>query len=237
MEWIKDLYSHSVFLYPVTLCAVIALAIALERLYYLLFWATISPEPFFREVQRLVLAGQIDKAIQFSSAEPKAPLANVVKAALLHAHSDKEDLALAVEQAALDAIPAVQKRTGYLAMLANVVTLLGLLGTIVGLIDSFAAVSKADPEEKQNMLAAGIAMAMYTTAGGISVAIPCLVTYSILVQRGNAILDDVERYGTRILLLLRARKQDQPHEARVRDEAGSSERAGDGGPGEAAEQG
>ncbi|MEQ1565359.1 MAG: MotA/TolQ/ExbB proton channel family protein [Myxococcota bacterium] len=208
MEQIAELYGHSVFLYPVTVCAVIALVISLERLYFLLFRATVSPEPFFREIQRLVLADDLDKAIRLCSAEPKAPLANVVKAALLHANGDKEDLALAVEHASLDAVPAVQRRVGYLAMLANVVTLFGLLGTIVGLIDSFAAVAAADPEEKQNMLAQGIAMAMYTTAGGISVAIPCLVSYAVLVQRGNAILDDVERYGTRLLLLLRARR---PH--------------------------
>lgn len=206
MSWVLELYSHSVFLFPVTFCALFAITIAAERLFYLLFWATIQPEPFFREIQRLVLANQIDRAIHLCSADPKAPLTNVVKAALMHANADNEDLALAVEQAALDAVPAVQRRTGYLAMLANVVTLLGLLGTIVGLIQSFDAVSRADPDQKQNMLAAGIAMAMYTTAGGLSVAIPCLVVYSVLVQRGNAILDDVERYGTRVLLLLRARK-------------------------------
>jgi len=206
MDRITELYSHSIFLYPVTVCAAVGLVISLERLYFLLFRAPISPEPFFREIQRLVLADDLDRAVRYCSSEPKAPLANVVKAALLHANGDKEDLALAVEQAALDAVPAVQRRVGYLATLANVVTLFGLLGTIVGLINSFDAVSHADPDQKQNMLASGIAMAMYTTAGGISVAIPCLVAYSILVQRGNAILDDVERYGSRILLLLRARR-------------------------------
>lgn len=205
MERIADIFSHSIFLYPVALCAIIAGIITVERMYFLLFRATLAPEPFFREVQRLVLAGDLDKAVRYCSAEPKAPLANVVKSALLHADGDREDLALAVEQAALDAVPAVQTRVGYLATMANVVTLFGLLGTIVGLINSFDAVAQADPQQKQDLLAKGIAMAMYTTAGGISVAIPCLVSYAILVQRGNAILDDVERYGARVLLLLRAR--------------------------------
>jgi biopolymer transport protein ExbB len=207
MDQITELFSHSIFLYPVALCGLVALLISAERLYFLLFRATLAPEPFFREVQRLVLAGDIDKAVRYCSSEPKAPLANVVKSALLHADGDREDLALAVEQAALDAVPAVQTRVGYLATIANVVTLFGLLGTIVGLIQSFQAVAEANAADKQDMLAAGIGMAMYTTAGGIAVAIPCLVAYAILVQRGNSILDDVERYGTRVLLLLRARPQ------------------------------
>lgn len=205
LDRIADIFNHSVFLYPVAACAIIAAVITVERMYFLVFRATVAPEPLFREVQRLVLAGDIDKAIRYCSAEPQAPVANVVKSALLHADADRDDLALAVEQAALDAVPAVQARVGYLAMLANVVTLLGLLGTIVGLIRSFDAVAQANPQDKQDMLAEGIAMAMYTTAGGIAVAIPCLICYAILVQRGNTLLDDVERYGTRVLLLLRAR--------------------------------
>jgi biopolymer transport protein ExbB/TolQ len=210
-----ELLQHSQFLYGVLVAAILATLISIERGWFLLFRAHIAPEPFFKQVQQLVLEDRIDQAVRYCASEPNAPLANVVRAALLHADSGPDDMALAVEQAALDALPAVQKRVAYLATLANVATLIGLLGTIVGLITAFDAVSGADPEEKQNLLASGIAMAMYTTAGGIAVAIPCLVLYAVFVQRGNAILDDVDRFGTRILLLLRAR----PQKGRTPDDA------------------
>ncbi len=208
-----EIFQHSQFLYGVAVCAVVALLIAGERAFFLGFRAHIAPEPFFAQVQRLVLEGRIDQAVRYCAAEPYAPLANVVRAALLHADASREDMALAVEQAALDAVPAVQRRVAYLATIANVVTLIGLLGTIYGLITAFDAVSGANPEEKQNLLAHGIAIAMYTTAGGIAVAIPCLIAYAMLVQRGNAILDDTDRFGTRMLLLLRARSAQVPEPA------------------------
>ena len=100
---------------------------------------------------------------------------------------------LAVEQASLDAVPLVQRRLGWLATFANVATLFGLLGTILGLIQSFEAVSTADPEDKQALLASGIALAMRATAAGLTVAIPSLLLHSWLVQRANALLDDVDR--------------------------------------------
>lgn len=205
-----EVFQHSQFLYGVLATAIVAVLISIERCWFLLFRANIAAEPFFRQVQQFVLEDRIDHAVRYCASEPGAPLANVVRAALLHADAGPEDMALAIEQAALDAVPAVQRRVAYLATLANVATLIGLLGTIAGLITAFDAVSGADPEEKQNLLASGIAMAMYTTAGGITVAIPCLILYAVFVQRGNAILDDVDRFGTRTLLLLRARAARPP---------------------------
>lgn len=201
-----DLMSHSIFLWPVAACAVLALLISLERMYTLFLPASIAAEPFMKAIEVHVLVGDIDRAVQHCLAEPRAPLANVVKAALLHADASREDLALSVEQATLDAIPSVQRRIGYLATIANVVTLFGLLGTITGLIQSFDAVSHADVETRQTMLAAGIATAMYTTAGGIAVAIPTLAFYAVLVEKGNALLDDVDRCAARVVMMLHVRK-------------------------------
>jgi biopolymer transport protein ExbB/TolQ len=202
-----ELMSHSVFLWPVAACAVLSLLISIERLYFLFLPASIASEPFMKAIEVHVLVGDLDRAIQHCLGEPQAPLANVVKAALVHANDDREDLALAVEQATLDALPLVQRRTGYLATIANVVTLFGLLGTITGLIQSFDAVSHADVETRQSMLAGGIAMAMYATAGGIAVAIPTLAAYAILVEKGNSILDDVDRCAARVVMLLHTRKR------------------------------
>jgi biopolymer transport protein ExbB len=206
MNSIFEILSHSIFLYPVAVCGLVAATIAVERLYYLYMRATVAAAPFYAEVQRRVLEGNLDAAVRYTRAEPRSPLANALHAALLHAHQPDEDVALAIESAMLDAIPAIQRRVGYLATLANVATLIGLLGTIVGLIRSFEAVTSASLEEKQTLLAGGIAMAMYTTAGGIGVAIPSLLAYSMLVQRGNRLLDEAEQYGMRLRMLLRARR-------------------------------
>jgi biopolymer transport protein ExbB len=202
--------NHNLFLWPVGAAGLIALGIALERFYYLFVRAGLAPGPFMAEIQKLVLAGRIDRALAHCASAPNAPLAKVVRAALQSADAPREDLELAVDQAALDAAPTVQSRLGYLATIANVVTLIGLLGTISGLITSFAAVADADPEQKQSMLAAGIATAMYATAGGLTVAIPTLVAYAILVARSNAILDDCDRFGAKMVMLLGARKRGEP---------------------------
>jgi biopolymer transport protein ExbB len=207
MQFVKDAFTHSVFLYPVTLCALVAVAITLEHLFYLVFFARLPVNAFMADIQRLVLANELDKAVHLCLSAPRAPLANVVKAALRHADADRETVQMAVEQATLDEVPTLQGRSAYLATIANVVTLFGLLGTIVGLIQSFDAVSKASPEEKQAMLSAGIALAMYTTAGGIAVAIPALLAHAFLVNRANRILDDVDRSALRVMLLLDARRR------------------------------
>jgi biopolymer transport protein ExbB/TolQ len=206
MSSIIDVFSHNAFLWAVLACALVAGAIAIERVHYLFLRATVAPAPFYAEVQRLVLDGNIDRAIRHTRAEPRSPLANALHAALLHANRADEDVALAIEAAMLESTPAIQTRIGYLATLANVVTLFGLLGTIVGLILSFQAVTDANMEEKQTLLAAGIAIAMHTTAGGIAVAIPTLLAYSLLVQRGNRLLDEAEQYAMRLRMLLRSRR-------------------------------
>jgi biopolymer transport protein ExbB len=202
--------NHWVFLTFVAIFGAIAVLIVLERMYFLIIRASLAPGPFMRDIQALVLAGNLDRAIHLCASAPASPLANVTKAALRHADADRESLQLAVEQATLDAVPLLQARVSYLATIANVVTLFGLLGTIVGLIQSFDAVAVANPEEKQALLAKGIAIAMYTTASGIAVAIPTLIAHSMLVIRGNAILDDVDRFGLKLVMLLDARRRAEP---------------------------
>jgi biopolymer transport protein ExbB/TolQ len=202
-----DLMNHSLFLWPVLVCALLAATIAVERTFFLWFRASLDTDALLGELQRHLADHQVDAALRHCLAEPHAPAAHVAKAALLAADGTREDIELAVDAAILDAAPTLHRRIGYLSMFANVVTLFGLLGTIVGLIQSFAAVADADPQNKQTLLAEGISLAMYTTAGGISAAIPTLVWYAVLVQKGNAILDDVERVGARVTMLLTSRKR------------------------------
>lgn len=194
------------FMYAILTTAVFAMAIAFERLFYIVFRANINATAFMSQVQKLIMANNIDRAIKLCNAEPHAALPRVVKAGLTRANRTPEEIVKAVDEATLEVGPVVNKRSAYLAMLANVATLLGLLGTILGLVAAFDAVANASPETKQTLLANGIATAMFTTAGGLIVAIPTLILHSIIMNRSNKILDDVDQYGLRTVNLLTARR-------------------------------
>jgi biopolymer transport protein ExbB/TolQ len=207
VTFLIDLKDGGIWMVPILICAIFAFAIAFERLFYVMFRANINANAFMAQVQKLIMANNIDRAIKLCNAEPHAALPKVIKAGLTRANRTEKEIESAVDEAVLEVGPKVNKRTSYLSMLANVSTLFGLLGTIVGLIDAFKAVATAPPEMKQTMLSAGIAVAMYTTAGGLMVAIPVLVIHSIVLNRSNKILDDVDHYGLKVVNLLAARRR------------------------------
>lgn len=195
------------FMWPILVVFVFAMAISFERLFFVFFRANINSTAFMAQVQKLIMAGNIDRAIQLCNSEPHAALPRVVKAGLTHANQPEEDIAREVDEAILAVTPQISKRTTYLGMLANVATLTGLLGTIWGLIMAFEAVAAASAEMKQQMLAQGISVAMYTTAGGLMAAIPTLVLTSIIQGQSTRILDDVDQFGLKTVNLLVARKR------------------------------
>ena len=194
-------------MWPILFCAVVALAIAIERLYYILFRANINGTAFMAQVQKLIMANNIDRAIKLCNAEPNASLPRVLKAGLTRANRSEIEIQNAVDEAVLEVFPQLNKRTSYLPMLANVATLTGLLGTIQGLIQAFEAVAHASAETKQTMLAAGISVAMFTTASGLIVAIPILVLHSIVADRTTKIMDDVDQFALKTVNLLGARRR------------------------------
>jgi biopolymer transport protein ExbB/TolQ len=195
------------FMYVILMVGVFAMAIAFERLFYIVFRANINATAFMAQIQKLIMANNIDRAIKLCNAEPHAALPKVVKAGLTRANRTEKEIENAIDEATLEVGPLIAKRTAYLAMLANVATLSGLLGTILGLIQAFEAVAKASAETKQTLLAQGISVAMFTTAGGLFVAIPTLILHSIVVNRSNKILDDVDQYGLKTVNLLTARRR------------------------------
>ena len=196
-----------VAMYFILLFMVFAMAIAFERMFYVVFRANINSTAFMAQIQKLIMANNIDRAIRLCNAEPNAALPRVVKAGLTRANRTPEEIENAIDEATLEVVPLVNKRTPYLSMLANVATLTGLLGTIFGLIQAFDAVAHASAEMKQTLLAAGIAVAMFTTAGGLCVAIPTLILHSYILNRTNKILDDLDQYGLKTLNLLTARRR------------------------------
>ncbi len=195
------------FMYPILLAAIFALAIAAERIYYIMFRANINGTAFMAQIQKLIMANNIDRAIKLCNAEPNAALPRVLKAGLTRANRSEVEIQNAVDESVLEVFPLLNKRTGYLPMLANVATLTGLLGTIQGLILAFEAVASASAESKQQMLADGISTAMYTTAGGLVVAIPILVLHSIISARTTKIMDDVDQFALKTVNLLGARRR------------------------------
>ncbi len=132
----------------------------------------------------------------------KKPLANAFKTIIEKADRDDDTIFQAHDIALSENVPLYTKRLHYLSMLANVATLLGLLGTIHGLILSFQAVATADPAQKQALLAHGISVSMYTTALGLAVAIPAMVFFSFLTARQNQLIEQMSEKCSKLTELL-----------------------------------
>jgi biopolymer transport protein ExbB/TolQ len=205
------------FMYPLLVIAVFAMAIAFERLFYVYFRASINATAFMGRIQKLIMANNIDRAIKLCNSEPSAALPRVIKAGLTRANRSEKEIESAIDEATLEVGPMVNKRVAYLGMFSNVATLTGLLGTISGLILAFDAVARASAETKQALLASGISVAMFTTMGGLMVAIPVIVLHSIIQSKANKILDEVDQYGLKTLNLLTARRR-----GNLREEAAST---------------
>lgn len=193
------------WMYIILAVSIFAIGIVIERFIFLFFKYSINAEAFMAQVQKLVMANNIDRAIKLCNAAPTAALPRVIKAGLTRANKGEVEIQNAIEEATLEVVPKVQKRTASLSALANIATLLGLLGTIVGLIEAFEALEKATPENRQRLLARGIALAMNTTAFGLIVAIPTMVAHLILSGTTKKILDEIDMYSVKLENLLISR--------------------------------
>lgn len=157
---------------------------------------------FTGKIHNLVLAKKHDEALLLCAQMENKPLASAFKTILEKADRDDETIFQAHDIAMSENVPLYTRRLHYLSMLANVATLLGLLGTIHGLILSFEAVAAADPTQKQAMLANGISVSMYTTALGLAVAIPAMVSFSVLTSRQNQLLEQLSEKCAKLAELL-----------------------------------
>lgn len=183
------------------------IAIIVERMIFLFLIADMKPEKFMGRIADFIRKGSIEGAIA-SCADKNAPLARIIEAALRNYRNTERDIQNAVDEMALAELPRLNARTGYLAMLANVSTMVGLLGTIFGLIAAFESVAAADPAEKSIMLANGISMAMSTTAFGLIAAIPLLIAHSFITSKTDYLIEDIDRYSVMVInMLAQARKE------------------------------
>ena len=180
-------------------------ALISERVKALYFDYSLNSQVFIAKVIKMVEEDKVDEAITYCSANEKKPLAYVVKRIL--EKSDRDDGAIdhSLDIAASEMAPKLSKNLSYLAMISNVVTLIGLLGTVVGLIMSFKAVSFADPSQKQTLLADGISLAMHSTAMGLLVAIPVMVIYSFLHAKQGRLFSEIDQNAAKTIEILRSR--------------------------------
>jgi biopolymer transport protein ExbB/TolQ len=187
----------------ILMIGVFALVIFIERLYVLYFKASVDKERFISQVQRSIVAGDLNSAINYCN-DRSAPLNNIVKAGLISVMNKgrDEEIQTSMDVSALREVPVIERRTPWLALLANVATLVGLLSTIVGLIISFSAVSSVDPSQKASILAFGVAQAMHGTAMGLLVAIPALLGSALLTSKTQKILDDIHEVSVATLNLI-----------------------------------
>ena len=176
----------------IIITGVVSMALVAERAKALYFSYGMDADQFMNKIQNLILAKKIDEAIVVCNQMDKKPMAKAFKTILEKADRDDETIFQSHDIALSEAVPLYTRRLHYLSMLANVATQLGLLGTIYGLILSFQAVAQADPAMKQQLLATGISVSLYTTALGLAVAIPAMVTYSFLFARQNELLEQLQ---------------------------------------------
>lgn len=177
--------------WTIMLTGIVGIALCVERAKTLYFAYGMNVEEFTNKIQTLVLGKKNEEAILACAQLENKPLARAFKLILEKSDRDDETIFQAQDIAMAEAVPLYTRRLHYLSMIANVATLLGLLGTIHGLILSFQAVAQADPAQKQAMLANGIAVSMYTTALGLAVAIPAMVAFSFLTSKQNQLLEEL----------------------------------------------
>lgn len=198
-----------IWMVPIAVSLALAAAFAIERFVRLYLQYPVNGASFMFEVQKYVLANDIDGAIRLCNGAGQAALPKVLKAGLQRASRDETQIQNAIDAASLEVMPKLERRLPYLALIANIATLFGLLGTIAGLIRSFAAIAQADPAQRQAILSAGISEAMNATAFGLLTAIFTMVAHSVLSTKANSLLEEIDEFGVKLLDLLSARKYRQ----------------------------
>ena len=205
--------SGGLFMFPILLVFAVGLGIAIER-YFTLTMVTNKNQQVWDKVQPLLTNGEFDEARKLTS-EDESTISQVLNMglSLQGAVRRREDIEIAMEESMMEIVPRLEKRTPYVALASSIATLLGLLGTIMGLIQAFTAVANANPAEKADLLSASISVAMNTTAFGLMVAIPLLIIHAILTSKTGDIVDSLEMATVKALNVFSRRAKRTAQEA------------------------
>ena len=193
------------FMYVNLVSSAFAIAVIIDRIIALNFRYSINSGPFVEQITKLVMTGNIDRAIKLCGAAPNAALAKVIKAGLSRAPRGEIEVARAMEESILEVTPLLQKRIQSLWSLANIATLLGLIGTITGLIAAFRSLGAVAAEQKNLVLSKGISEAMNNTAFGLGIAVTCILAHLILTSKAKGMIEEVELNALKLENLLARR--------------------------------
>lgn len=196
------------FMYPIALVLGVGMAIALERYVFLTGQTRINRRDFERVLP--LLKQRNNRELSAVVENSKSSICRIVADGLNRRGSSRrrDDIEYAMEEGLLEVLPTIERRTPYLATFANIATLLGLLGTIIGLIAAFTAVANADPAEKASLLSESISIAMNTTAFGLMAAIPLLLIHSVLQSKTSAIVESLEIAVVKFLNLMEGEERE-----------------------------
>jgi len=192
-----------IFMYFILLGLTVAIAIGVERFIFLKN-AAVRSRKLWESVIQLVQQGKIDEALKLSN-ESNAVIGNILSYGLVRVKNREQrrsEIEIAMEEGLMEVIPAIEKRTHYIATMANVTMLLGLLGTVAGLIEAFGAVAHAEPSQKAELLSAAIAAGMNATAFGLGSAIPLMLLYSFLQSKSGQLVNQLEMVSVKFINLL-----------------------------------
>lgn len=190
------------FMYPILVVGAVGAAIVIER-FIKLSTVRIANQSMWKRVHPVLVEGDFDKAREMT-ADDKSTVSQLLSLGLVQqgAVRRRDDIEIAMEEGMMEIIPQLEKRTSYVALFSNVATLLGLLGTILGLIQAFNAVANVNPAEKADLLSASISVAMNTTAFGLMVAVPLLVAHAYLNSRTSEIIASLEMASVKTLNII-----------------------------------
>ncbi len=207
---VKFFQDGGAFMYPIAVVAALGIAVAIERYFYLTRTAT-GNRRVWSEVSPFLAQGDYRKALA-ATTDSGSAIGQILSYGLSRVTTSRrrDDIEKAMEESLMEVMPRLERRTPYLSSFANIATLLGLLGTIIGLIQAFQAVANANPADKADLLSASISVAMNTTAFGLMVAIPLLLMHSVIQSKTTEIVDSLEMASVKFLNTVAERRQDQP---------------------------
>jgi biopolymer transport protein ExbB/TolQ len=188
-------------MWAILIVAMVVIAFICERFYYLMIHCGTGRQKFMGDLLKIIKTGDYQKAVKYASSFT-TPLAKVIYTILINKEKGEKAMNEAVDEVFLTEVPKIQRYTPLLAILANVATLLGLLGTIYGLILAFDAVANVPAAQRGQALATGIAVAMATTAFGLSIAIPTLLIQGLFVNKTDRIVEEMDEKSKKLVNIL-----------------------------------
>ena len=208
MKYIIDAFSGpgGLYMWAILIVSVVGIAIIIERFFYLSFKCRLEKQDFMNQLAKLVSGGEMEKAIALAK-KSTSPLGKVLYSILINHNEQEKDIQDAVDEVFLTESPKIMRWTPLLATVANLATLLGLLGTIIGLILAFDAVANVPAAQKAAALATGISVALATTAFGLTVAIPSLGFHGFLTTKSDRLIEEMDEKSVKMMHYIVSRRK------------------------------